>query len=244
MYIIHRDPVGRRFINLLAAKAREGVRVRVIYDWFGCGWSPLLGLFRPLEEAGAEVRVFNPPRLSAALGWTTRNHRKYLCVDGVVTYIGGLCIGRMWEGRPERRQDPWRDTAIEIEGPATAHGERAFATSWLMAGGAADADMVPLKPRFPPSAGQAAPDLYGAIHRGHAARGLLVAAMARHRLWIADAYFVAHGPYVQALQQARDGVDVRLLLPRANVGWTVPCRAASTARFWNPASASSSGMAR
>src|SRR5262245_25619608 len=98
MYIIHRDPVGRRFIDLLAARARAGIKVRVIYDWFGCGWSPLLGLFRPLIAAGGEVRVFNQPRLNAALGWTTRNHRKYLSTDGRVTYIGGLCIGRMWEG--------------------------------------------------------------------------------------------------------------------------------------------------
>src|SRR5262249_47367524 len=53
---------------------------------------------------------------------------------------------------------------------------------------------------------------------------LLVTAMARKRLWIADAYFVGHGPYVQALQlAAREGVDVRLLLPQgSDVGWTVP----------------------
>jgi hypothetical protein len=52
MYIIHRDPVGRRFIELLADRARAGIKVRVIYDWFGCGWSPLLGLFNPLIAAG------------------------------------------------------------------------------------------------------------------------------------------------------------------------------------------------
>src|SRR5262245_6481131 len=62
MYIIHRDPVGRRFIKLLADRARDGIKVRVIYDWFGCGWSPLFGLFSPLVAAGGEVRVFNRPR--------------------------------------------------------------------------------------------------------------------------------------------------------------------------------------
>jgi phosphatidylserine/phosphatidylglycerophosphate/cardiolipin synthase-like enzyme len=225
MYIIHRDAVGRRFIDLLAAKAREGVRVRIIYDWFGCGWSPLLGLFRPLQEAGAEVRVFNPPRLSAALGWTTRNHRKYLCVDGVVTYIGGLCIGRMWEGRPERRQDPWRDTAVEIEGPATAHGERAFADSWAWTGGTVDPAMYPDDAAIPAAGEVNLRLIYTEPFSAAMLRvDLLVAAMARRRLWIADAYFVAHGPYVLALQQAaRDGVDVRLLLPQgSDVGWTVP----------------------
>ena len=75
MYIIHRDAVGRRFIALLADRARAGLTVRLIYDWFGCGLGPLFGLFTPLLRAGGEVRVFNPPQLSAALGWTRRDHR-------------------------------------------------------------------------------------------------------------------------------------------------------------------------
>ncbi len=225
MYIIHRDAVGRRFLDLLAARARDGVKVRVLYDWFGCGWSPALGLFRPLVKAGAEVRACNPPRLAAALAWTTRNHRKYICVDGRATYIGGLCMGQMWEGRPEKRQDPWRDTGLEIVGPATAHGERGFADSWSLAGGRIEPP-APLDAPLPPRAGSA--DLRLIYTEPFTAAmlrvDLLVAAMARRRLWIADAYFVGHGPYVQALQlAARDGVDVRLLLPQgSDVGWTVP----------------------
>ena len=229
MYIIHRDAVGRRFINLLIEKARAGVKVRVIYDWFGCGWSPLLGLFRPLVAAGAEVRVFNPPHLTAALAWTTRNHRKYICVDGRVAYIGGLCMGQMWEGRPERHQDPWRDTGMEIVGPAVAHGEHGFAQSWTFAGGHIDIDG---NPKMPPADAAASPAgttdlrlIYTEPFTAAMLRvDLLVAAMARRRLWIADAYFAGHGPYVRALQlAAEDGVDVRLLLPQgSDVGWTVP----------------------
>jgi cardiolipin synthase len=223
MYIIHRDQIGRHFVALLAERARAGVAVRVLYDWFGCGWNPVIGLFRPLVAAGGEVRVFNPPRLSAALAWTTRNHRKYICVDGRVTFVGGLCIGQMWVGRPERHQDPWRDTGLEIIGPSTAHGERGFAASWAFAGGPDfSADDGP----DPPQAG--AVDLRLVYTEPFTASmlrvDLLVTAMARHRLWIADAYFVGHGPYVQALQSAaREGVDVRLLLPAgSDVGWTVP----------------------
>jgi len=224
MYIIHRDAVGRHFVALLAERARAGVKVRVLYDWFGCGWNPVIGLFRPLVTAGGDVRVFNPPRLAAALAWTTRNHRKYICIDGNVTYIGGLCIGQMWAGRPERNQDPWRDTGVEITGPATAYGERGFATSWAFAGG----QMEP-----PPEPDPVAPHVgsvdlrlvYTEPFTASMLRvDLLVTAIARRRLWIADAYFVGHGPYVQSLQAAaREGVDVRLLLPQgSDVGWTVP----------------------
>ncbi len=225
MYIIHRDATGRRFLDLLAERARDGVKVRVIYDWFGCGWSPLLGLFRPLIDAGGEVRVFNPPRCTAALGWTTRNHRKYIAVDSSVVFVAGLCVGRMWEGRPEKGQDPWRDTGMEITGPAVAHAEREFAKSWRLAGGTLDPASLPGDLDIAPTGTVDLRLIYTEPFTAAMLRtDLLVAAMARSRLWIADAYFVAHGPYVAALQQAAmDGVDVRLLLPQgSDVGWTVP----------------------
>ncbi len=223
MYIIHRDAAGRRFVALLAERARAGVAVRLVYDWFGCGLGPLLGLFRPLVGAGGDVRVFNPPRLSTALGWTRRNHRKLITVDGRIVFVGGLCVGRAWEGRPEKNQDPWRDTGIEIVGPAVAHAERAFRSSWALAGGNPDdvsvdepargAGDVHLRiiPTEPFSASLLRTDL-------------LVTALARKSLWISDAYFIGHGPFVVALQRAaEDGLDVRLLLPQgSDVAWTVP----------------------
>jgi cardiolipin synthase A/B len=225
MYIIHRDAVGRRFVDLLASRARDGVKVRLLYDWFGCGWNPVIGLFRPLVAAGAEVRVFNAPRLAAALAWTTRNHRKYICVDSRVTYIAGLCIGQMWVGRPEKKQDPWRDTGLEIIGPAVAHGERGFAASWALAGGRLEPATLPDEHAMSRPGTVDVRLIYTEPFTAAMLRvDLLVAAMARKRLWIADAYFIGHGPYVQALQlAAQDGVDVRLLMPQgSDVGWTVP----------------------
>lgn len=225
MYIIHDDRVGRRFMDLLAAKAREGVAVRVIYDWFGAGVSRMRGLFRSLELAGGEARVFNPPSIKATFGFIRRNHRKLLVVDGAVAYIGGLCIGEAWEGIPSKRVEPWRDTAVEIRGPAVAHAEESFVESWRWCGGdltglgadarvtPADAGTVSLRivPTEPFSADMLRLDL-------------LIASVARERLWITDAYFMGHGPYASALTRAaQDGVDVRLLLPHgSDVGWTVP----------------------
>lgn len=222
MYIIHNDRVGRRFVDLLAAKAREGVAVRVICDWFGSGVSHFRGLFRPIDQAGGQVRVFNPPTFKAMFGWVRRNHRKLLVVDGEVASIGGLCIGQAWEGVPARGQGPWRDTAIEIRGPAVASAEQAFAESWRLCGGEdyalpataqAPAGSVSLRiiPTEPFTASMFRVDL-------------LVATIARKRLWITDAYFMGHGPFASALQRAAtDGVDVRLLLPHgSDIGWTVP----------------------
>lgn len=224
MYIFHRDRTGRRFVDLLAAKAREGVPVRLIYDWFGCGTSPLRGLFGPLLKAGGEVRAFNPPSFANALGWLRRDHRKLLSVDGRVAYVSGLCIGEDWEGRPDKGREPWRDTGVEIHGPVVRQADEAFAESWRLAGGNHDDCLRET----------AAPDNAGTVSlrliptepfTANLLRlDLLVSAIARRRLWISDAYFIGTGPYLEALKRASaDGVDVRLLLPQgSDVEWTVP----------------------
>lgn len=225
MYIFHRDATGRRFVDLLATKARAGVKVRVVYDWFGCGFAPLLGLFRPLVKAGGEVHAFNPPSLTPVLGWVRRNHRKVLTVDSRVAFVSGLCIGQMWEGRPDRNEDPWRDTGVEILGPAVREIEEAFAESWRLTGG--DITLPPVdEAASAATAGNV--NLRVIATEPFVARvfqlDLLVAAMAKRTLWITDAYFLGSGPYLEALRRAAgDGVDVRLLLPQgSDLGWTVP----------------------
>jgi phosphatidylserine/phosphatidylglycerophosphate/cardiolipin synthase-like enzyme len=224
MYIIHRDHAGRRLIRLLAERAREGVAVRLIYDWFGCGLGPYLGLFRPLINAGGEVRVFNPPSLNAIFGWLRRNHRKLIVVDDEVAFVGGLCVGDMWTGDPERDIAPWRDTGVALRGPAVAHAAQAFAESWRLAGGT---PMPPdaAHPPEPPAAGPASLRLVAtAPFTAHLFRiDLLIAGLARRTLWIADAYFVGYGPYLNSIRAAaEDGVDVRLLVPQgSDVGGTV-----------------------
>ncbi|MGH9454512.1 MAG: phospholipase D-like domain-containing protein, partial [Terriglobia bacterium] len=115
-YIIHEDDVGRQFTSLLAAKAREGIQVRLIYDWMGSRRWTSRSFWRGLQEAGVEVRCFNPPRLDSPLGWLSRDHRKMVSVDGRVGFISGVCVDRRWLGSPERKIDPWRDTGVEIEG--------------------------------------------------------------------------------------------------------------------------------
>jgi len=225
MYIVHGDHVGRRFVNLLAEKARQGVTVRVAYDWLGCVWAPFTGLFRPLVRAGGEVRSFNPPSFGTVLGWAHRNHRKLLTIDGRVTFVSGLCIGQEWEGRPDKHRPPWRDTGVEIVGPSVADAEQAFADSWRFAGGKID-DATLVRAEDIPPAGEDDLRLIPTVpYKWNMLQlDLLVSAMARQSLWITDAYFLGHGPYLEALRRAaQDGVDVRLLLPQgSDVGWTVP----------------------
>jgi len=225
MYIVHRDRTGRRFVDLLARKAREGVTVRVAYDWFGCGTAPMFGIFRPLVAAGGEVRAFNRPTLRAALGWLRRNHRKLITVDSRVAFISGLCIGEMWEGIPAKKREPWRDTGVEITGPAVAFAEQAFADSWRLVGGIIDAETLPDPDRVPPAGEVMLRLIPTEPFAANLLRiDLLVSSLARRTLWITDAYFIGTGAYIEALRRtALDGVDVRLLLPSSSdVGWVLP----------------------
>jgi cardiolipin synthase len=215
-YILADDPVGREFAEALAAKAREGVRVRVVYDWMGALGKAGRRFWRGLREAGVEVRCFNPPRLGAPLDWLRRDHRKSLVVDERIAYVTGLCIAKEWAGDPARGLEPWRDTGVEIRGPAVADVAQAFAEAWAETGPPLPARESPVTP--PPPAGSVALRVVAGTSFSTGAFRLdtLVAALAQRRLWLADAYFAGTSTYVQALRAAaHDGVDVRLLVPGA-----------------------------
>jgi cardiolipin synthase len=214
-YIIHDDEVGRQFAEALAARARDGVKVRVLYDWWGTFKLRPRRFWRVLRDAGADVRAFNPPKFESPLGWMSRDHRKVVAVDGHVAFVTGLCVGRAWVGNEAKKIQPWRDTGLELAGPAVAEVERAFAEMWAEAGAPLPLDECPSIDSIP-AAGDLAmrvianvPSSAGLYRLDH-----IITAAARERLWITDAYFIATTPYVQALRAAAaDGVDVRLLVP-------------------------------
>jgi cardiolipin synthase len=133
-YIVHEDEIGYAFADELIAKAREGITVRLVYDWLGALNATSRAFWNRLRAGGVQVRCFNPPQVTQPLGWVSRDHRKMLAVDGRVGFVTGLCIGRMWVGDPARGLDPWRDTGVEVRGPAVADIERAFAQVWAMIG--------------------------------------------------------------------------------------------------------------
>jgi cardiolipin synthase len=214
-YIIHEDSAGWRFADALVAKARDGVRVRLIYDWMGGFGKTSRSFWNHLRAGGVEVRCYNPPRFDSPLGWLSRDHRKMLSVDGQVGFITGLCVGRMWEGIPEKKIEPWRDTGVEVRGKAVADIERAFAQVWAMMGEPIPEDELISKDVLH-SAGDVRLRVVASVPStaGLLRVDQLVAALARHRLWLTDAYYAATTTYVQALRAAaQDGVDVRLLLP-------------------------------
>jgi cardiolipin synthase len=218
-FIFHEDEIGYQFADALKAKAREGVRVRVVYDWLGSIGKTSRGFWRSLSEAGVEVRAFNPPRLDEPFGLLNRDHRKMIAVDGSIGFVMGLCVGKDWAGRPEKQQEPWRDTGVEIRGPALADIEHAFSRVWAATGGGdIPEDELPARDEIQ-KVGEVPLRIIGSEPNTLSVYRLdqLVAAGAQKCLWITDAYFVGTTTYVQALRAAaQDGVDVRLLVPSSS----------------------------
>src|SRR6266508_2751071 len=144
--------------------------------------------------------------------------------DGLISFVSGLCVGRMWVGDKRAGIEPWRDTGIEIRGPAVAELERAFAQMWAACGrpippGEFPDSILHIHP-IPPilEDGDVALRIVASMPYSAGLYRLdqVIAAAARETLWLTDAYFAGTTPYVQALSAAsRDGVDVRLLVPQA-----------------------------
>ncbi|WP_445502456.1 phospholipase D-like domain-containing protein [Microvirga sp. G4-2] len=212
-FIIADDKTGQMFAEALMERAQAGVRVRVLYDWLGSSFRALPTFWRRLREAGVEARVFNPPRLTDPF-WVRRNHRKLITVDGRIGFVSGLCISDSWEGGKE--SEPWRDTGISLEGPVVGDLDAAFAESWVLAGMRAipkcdlsHADAIPHAGTMAARLISGEPGMFRTYRVDQ-----FIAATAQRNLWLTDAYFVATTSYVQALgEAARDGVDVRLLVP-------------------------------
>ncbi|NLD68190.1 MAG: cardiolipin synthase B [Limnobacter sp.] len=218
-YIIANDPVGREFAEALAERARAGVRVRVIHDWMGGLGSGSRRLLASVAAAGAEVRLFNPPRFDAPFGWLSRDHRKMMSVDGEIGFVSGLCVSAKWAADPETGREPWRDTGVEIRGPAVADIDRAFAETWAEIGAPLPPGEPDGKEGVPAPVGKVSLRVLASVPNVAAVYRLdqLIASMAKETLWLTDAYFVGIPPYVQALRAAAaDGVDVRLLVPGAS----------------------------
>lgn len=213
-YILRDDSSGRTFADALMARSRAGVVVRVVYDWLGAIGKTAPAFWRALREAGVDVRAFNPFQPLRPFAWMHRDHRKSLVVDGDVAFVTGLCVGDEWVGNAARGVAAWRDTGVELRGPAVSQVEDAFARIWSLAG-----EPIPAGERVDPELTLAG-DVALRVVASEPVRGALLrfdqllASAARRTLWLTDAYFAGMPSHVEALRSAAlDGVDVRLLVP-------------------------------
>jgi cardiolipin synthase len=220
-YIIRDDRIGRTFREALCERARAGVKVRVLYDWIGC-WATPRRFWKPFRDAGVDLRAFAPPSLSDPLNLIRRDHRKVVAVDGGWASVSGMCIGDEWAGDPEAGIPAWRDTGVEFRGPVAAVIDRAFCKTWAFTGGRLPEDEIPDPHGVRPAGNVAVRVVEGEPGRSRIYRlSQFVAVGVERRLWITDPYFVLPPAMTEALASAaRDGVDVRVLVPAYN-NWPI-----------------------
>ena len=210
-YIFKDDATGRSFMETLGRAVARGVRVRVLADAFG-SIATRRDFWKEMRARGIEVRLFNP-LFPHPLLQPFRDHRKILVADGRAAFTGGMNIGDEYGSSLSAHGGPWRDTHVEIEGPAAWGMAIVFTEAWHAAGGSP----IVLEPLAPETGGVAILVLDSRPFRGTDEITSVLAAIAggaRRRLWITNAYFAPRWRAIVRLGEAAGrGVDVRILLP-------------------------------
>lgn len=223
-YIWQPDRTGTRIRDLLIRKAREGVRVRFLYDGLGSFWLTKRFL-KPMREAGIQVATFLPGQtFRERWSLNLRNHRKIVVVDSRVAFTGGVNIGDEYLGRSSAF-GYWRDAHLRVIGPEVRRHQLVFAEDWFYATG----EVLPDTESFPPleAAGSVTAQTVsgGPEEETSIFQALMLAAIneAQDRVLIVTSYFAPPTAIVVALENAAlRGVRVRLLLSgRMNHRWTL-----------------------
>lgn len=215
-YIIRHDTTGQQFKQVLIDKAREGVKVRVIYD--GVGSVRLDKRYiAELREAGVEVVTFFPvilPFLNNKLNY--RNHRKIVIIDGKIGFVGGLNIGDEYLGK-DTRFGFWRDSHVRLEGESVYLLQNIFLKDWFFVTEeniegdryypvlteAPGEELIQIASSGPDSDWESIWQMYFSI-----------IATAQEKIYITSPYFIPDESISMALKTAAlSGLDVRLLLP-------------------------------
>ncbi|MFE6484510.1 phosphatidylserine/phosphatidylglycerophosphate/cardiolipin synthase family protein [Streptomyces sp. NPDC057757] len=213
-FVYWRGEIARQFATALADRARAGVRVRLLLDGFG---SRLIeqDLLDLMERAGAEVAWFRKPLYLSPLKQNHRCHRKVLVVDEETAYTGGVGIAEEWCGDARNEQE-WRDTHVQVRGPAVDGIAAAFAQNWAEC----HDTLFDKRDRFTDHSSTGSSVVQ--VVRGSASLGWqdmqtllrVVVESAEERLRLATAYFAPDAYFVDLLcAAARRGVEVEILLP-------------------------------
>jgi cardiolipin synthase len=209
-YILSWDEVGRPMLEAMAARAREGLDVRVHVDAFGSLFEFPDSAERQLKEAGVQVRRFHRWQWGDPWRYNRRNHRKLLIIDRREAYLGGFNIHRE-SSRRHYGEQRWRDTHVRVFGHLAEQACQLFDTFWH--GRRRD---------YHPPASEAGRHVLLSNH-DHYGRRRMSNVMdelidgATDRLWLTNPYFVPSRRVQSGLiTAARRGVDVRVLVPGKN----------------------------
>lgn len=216
-FILSNDDLGRRLVSVLAEKARQGVKVLILYDDLGSKSLPK-DFFNEFKRAGGKTAVFLPAMLTSINPRLNhRNHRKLVVVDGSVGYIGGFNVGDEYLGK-KKELGYWRDTHLRLEGEIVHSLQNRFFIDWNMA--AVDYPMKHNANYFPMMASKKGPAVQIVAssplenHEDIKNGFLKMIHHARDSIYLQTPYFIPDKSIMDALKTAAlGGVDVQIMIP-------------------------------
>jgi len=234
-FVFEDDEVGRLFAEEFLKKQAEGVQVNIIYDSVGSRNTPFT-FFQRLRDSGINVLEFNPVNPFGALvgkgHLTQRDHRKILVVDGSIAFTGGVNISHVYSsslsgiGGDEKEElkkretgEPWRDTHVQIEGPAVAEFQKLFLETWKEQKGPElqEKDYLPQLERMGSDLVQVIGSTPGELNRVTFIMYVAAFVNAQRSIHLTTPYFVPDSQAVSALMDAASrGVDVKIILPEVS----------------------------
>ncbi|SEE28912.1 cardiolipin synthase [Streptomyces sp. 2231.1] len=213
-FVYWRGQIARDFAAALTDRARAGVRVRLLLDGFGAQQIEQ-HLLDMMDDAGVEVAWFRKPVRLSPFKQNHRCHRKALIVDEHTAFTGGVGIAEEWCG-DARNPGEWRDTHVQVRGPAVDGVAAAFAQNWAEC----HDELFDHRDRFVEH--QQPGSSVVQVVRGSASIGwqdmqTLIRVMltsAEERFRLATAYFAPDTFFIDLLcRTAERGVTVEILLP-------------------------------
>ena len=213
-YIFRNDELGKKAVSALAAKAREGVQVRVLKDGAGCTKLPS-NFFKEISDAGGQVLGFFEKRGRTIFRLNFRNHRKICVIDGKIGYVGGYNFGDEYLGKGPLGD--WRDSAMRVEGDAVHMLQLRFFLDWKYESKEPFEITEEYFPKMEEREGKrmqivsSGPD---SVEEKIKYSYLKMINAAEESVWIQTPYFVPDDSIVDALRLAAlSGIDVRIMFP-------------------------------
>ena len=234
VYIWSEGEFSDQLLRALEEKQRQGVSVRVLLDGLGSIKVPDQD-FEALVAAGGKVEKFRMPKFGKLTRFHRRNHRRSIVIDGDVGFTGGMAVSDVWLGHAQD-EEHWRDMMFKVTGPMARSLQSAFVDLWVGASG----ELLIDPKTYPVVAPATVPGVEGFIHLANSPADddqsmsyfyLLPILAARETIYFANPYYIPDAPLQKALiDKAKEGVDVRLLLPGHHIdNWIV--RASAQARY-------------
>jgi cardiolipin synthase len=227
-YVYWSGTIGQEFCDAFIERAKAGVKVHVLLDWYGSNLIDPKYLDQ-MKMAGVEVHEYHPFHPLLPGTWAQidhRTHRKILVIDGNLGFTGGVGIADEWRGNAQDDKH-WRDTHYRIEGPVVAQLQSVFMDNWIQTTG----EVLQGEGYFPalhPTIDQKNHHgtMWAQMFRSSFLGGsenmqllfLLSIAAAGHDIRLANAYFVPDDLTVRALADAhKRGVHVTIIVPGPHI---------------------------